>query len=119
MPEGPEVTWHAALAEGRFLLQRGRASGKAFFPPRLSEPGTGDAADWFEASGKGTVYSVSVVGQKPPTPNYAVVIVELDEGPRLMSRIDGLAPEAIRIGLPVVARILTEGDGPILVFEAA
>lgn len=119
MPEGPDATWRAALSDGRFLLQRGRASAKAFFPPRLAEPGTGDAADWFEASGRGTVYSVSVIGQKPPTPNYAVVIVELAEGPRLMGRIDGLAPDAIRIGLPVVARIVTESDGPILVFDAA
>ena len=119
MPDGPEATWRAALAEGRFLLQRGRASKKAFFPPRIAEPGSGDETDWFEASGLGCVYSVTVVGQRPPAPNYAVVLVELQEGPRLMSRIEGLAPDAIAIGLPVRARILTEADGPILVFEPA
>ncbi len=114
---GPEAQWRAALAGGRFLLQRGRASGRAFFPPRIAEPGTGDDAEWFEASGRGIVYSTTVIGPKPPALPYAVVIVELAEGPRLMSRIDGIAPESIAIGMPVKARIATEADSPILVFE--
>ncbi len=64
---GPEAHWRAALAEGRLLLQRALASGTVFFPPRVSEPGTGDPAlEWIEASGLGTVYSVTLIPQKPP-----------------------------------------------------
>jgi uncharacterized OB-fold protein len=115
---GPEAQWRAALAEGRLLLQRGVASGRAFFPPRAFEPGTGQAVEWFEASGLGEVYSVTVIGRKPPEPAYHVALIALDEGPRLMSRVEGMAAEDVAIGLRVRARILAE-DPPLLVFEPA
>jgi uncharacterized OB-fold protein len=115
---GPEAHWRAALADGRLLLQRGVETGRAFFPPRAFEPGTGGAVEWFEACGRGTVYAVTVVGQKPPEPDYAVVLVELEEGPRLMSRVEGVAAADVRIGMPVRARILADAP-PLLVFEAA
>ena len=51
---GPEAHWRAALAEGRFLLQRAQSSGTVYFPPRLAEPGTGETdLEWVEASGMG------------------------------------------------------------------
>jgi len=113
---GPEAVWRAALAEGRLLLQRGVASGRAFFPPRSAEPGTGDAVEWFEASGAGKVYSVTVIGRKPPEPPYHVALITLAEGPRLMSRVEGVAEPAI--GLTVKARIVEEDGQPLLVFVA-
>jgi uncharacterized OB-fold protein len=48
-----------------------------------------------------------------------VVLVDLDEHVRLMSRIDGVAPEMITIGMRVQARIVDENGSPLLVFEAA
>lgn len=120
MSGSPEIHWRAALAEGRVLLQRTRSSGSHFFPPRLVEPGTGDADwEWVEASGFGTVYAVTVVNQKPPAEPYDVVLVDLDEGVRLMSRVEGIAPEAVTIGLRVRARIDATGDAPILLFDPA
>jgi len=116
---GPEAVWRAALAEGRFMLQRGVASGRAFFPPRLAEPGTGEAVEWFEACGRGEVYSVTVIGRKPPEPAYAVVLVELEEGPRLMSRVEGVAADAVTIGMKLTARIIDEAGTPLLVFDPA
>lgn len=114
-----EAYWRGALDDGRLLLQRGIASGKPFFPPRVAEPGTGDAAEWFEATTRGSVYSVTVVGQKPPLLPYNVVLVDLDDGVRVMSRVDGIAPEAVRIGMRVVARIAREDDIAVLVFDPA
>jgi uncharacterized OB-fold protein len=116
---GPEAHWRAALADGRLLLQRGTVSGRAFFPPRAFEPGTGDGVEWFEASGRGVVYSVTVISRKPPEADYAVVLVELEEGPRLMSRVDGVAAEAVTIGMHVRARIADVDGAALLVFEAA
>jgi len=113
---GAEAVWRAALAEGRFLLQRGVASGRAFFPPRGFEPGTGGDVEWFEASGLGEVYSVTVIYPKPPAQAYAAVLVTLAEGPRLMSRV--VAEEAV-IGMKVRARILEEDGAALLVFEPA
>ena len=114
---GPEAHWHAALAEGRLLLQR--VPGEApFFPPRVMAPGSGDAGlEWFEAGGGGTVYSVTVVSPRPPLAPYNVVLVDLDDGPRLMTRVDGIAPGDVRIGMRVRARIVTEDDAALLVFE--
>lgn len=113
----PETHWRAALTEGRLLLQRARDSGATFFPPRLVEPGTGDATlDWVEASGLGTVYSVTLISPKLPAEPYNVVLVDLDEGPRLMSRVTG--PGEVTIGLRVRARI-EQGDEPILLFDPA
>ena len=119
MNVGPEAQYRAYLAEGRFLLQRGVTSGMPFFPPRAYEPVSGDTAEWFAPSGRGTVHAVTIVRKRDPEPDYTIVLVDLTEGPRVMSRIDGLAPEAVTIGLAVQARIVTENDTPILVFEPA
>ena len=117
---GPEAQWRAALADGRFLLQRAVSSGTVFFPPRLAEPGTGDDdIEWIEASGMGLVYSLTLVSPKPPAEPYNVVLVDLDEGARLMSRVDGVAPDALRIGQRVRARIIEENGVPLLVFVPA
>lgn len=117
---GPAAHWREALAQGRFLLQRSRSSGAHVFPPRVAEPGTGaDDLEWIEASGRGTVHAVTVIRPKPPAEPYNVVLVDLAEGPRLMSRIEGIAVEAVTIGLDVTARIDEGDDGPILLFDPA
>lgn len=116
----PDVQFREFLEKGVFKIQRSLATGRCFFYPRVAEPGTGSTDfEWIEASGRGTVYSATVVRQKPPTPDYSVVLVDLEEGPRLMSRIDGIPPTSVRIGMKVKARIVTEGGAPILVFEPA
>jgi uncharacterized protein len=116
----PEAQWRAALSEGAFMLQRSRSSGEFCFPPRVFAPGTGtDDLEWVQASGAATVYSVTIISPKPPADPYAVVLVDLAEGPRVMSRVDGIAPEAIHIGLAVQARVAEGEDGPILLFDPA
>lgn len=115
---GADAHWDAALAEGRILLQRPISGGQAIFPPRIMAPGSGDELEWFEASGDGEVYSVTWVQQKPPKPAYNVVIVELAEGARMMSRVEGVDEDALRIGMPVKARISETEDGPVIVFDA-
>ena len=116
----PEEQWTAFLEQGRFMLLRGRQSGKCFWFPRIAEPGTGSTdLEWVEASGQGTVYSTTVIRQKPPTPNYNLALIDLAEGPRMMSRVEGVAPEQVRIGMSVRARVIREGERPVLVFEPA
>lgn len=116
----PNGDYAAFLAEGRFMLLRGKESGACFFPPRVAEPRTGSTnLEWVQASGKGTVYSVTVISQKPPTPNYNVALIDLDEGPRLMSRVDGLAAEAVQIGMAVQAKVIEENGRHMVVFEPA
>lgn len=118
MSEAPDAIFRAHLEAGRIMLQRSRATGKFIFYPRVAEPETGCTDfDWVEVSGLGTVYSTTVVRQRPPTPDHNVVLVDLTEGVRMMSRVEGIAPEAVTIGMAVRARIAATDDGPIIVFD--
>jgi uncharacterized OB-fold protein len=116
----PDADYQRFLQEGRFMIQRGRSSGRHHFYPRSIEPGTGnDDLEWVPASGLGTVYSTTVVRTKPPAPSYNVALVDLAEGPRMMSRVEGLAPEEVRIGMAVRARIVNEDGNAFVVFDLA
>ena len=116
----PDKQYLEFLAQGRFMIQRSRTTGRYIFYPRVAEPVTGcTELEWVEPSGNGTVYSVTIVRQKPPASDYNVVLVDLAEGPRLMSRIDGVELKAVRIGMAVKARVVRENDVPLLVFEPA
>jgi uncharacterized protein len=116
----PEAQWRDALTKGEFLLQRSRSSGEFCFPPRVMAPGTGaDDLEWVPASGAGTIYSVTLISPKPPANPYAVVLVDLAEGPRVMSRVEGIAAGDVQIGLAVQARVAQSEDGPILLFDPA
>ncbi|WP_082355908.1 Zn-ribbon domain-containing OB-fold protein [Novosphingobium sp. AAP83] len=115
----PTSTYFRHLAEGRFMLQHSPSTGEWVYYPRMVAPKTG-ATDmvWKQPSGLGTVYATTVKRVKPPAADVNVAIVELDEGPRMMTHVQGIAPDAVRIGMRVRACIV---DGPddakILVFE--
>jgi len=113
----PEPDYLQFLNEGSFKLLRSKDSGAYFFYPRVIEPGTGSTnLEWVDASGKGTVYSVTIVRKRNAADNYNVALIDLEEGPRLMSRVDGLPLDQIKIGLPVQAQIIRENEQPLLVF---
>lgn len=115
----PEPDYQQGLERGVLLLQRSRSSGRHFFYPRMFEPGTGDDdIEWTQASGAGVVYSTTVVRSRPPAANYNVALIDLAEGPRLMSRVDGVEPDAVMIGMAVTARVIEEDGKPLLVFFA-
>lgn len=101
------------------MIQRVLESGETIFYPRAVAPRTGEALEWVEASGRGVVYSTTVVRKRPPEPSYNVALIDLEEGPRMMSRVDGVAADAVRIGMVVQARIVTENELPMIVFEPA
>ena len=102
-----EPFWQAAR-EGRFLIMYCRPCEQAYFYPRRYCPRCwSDETEWREASGRGTVYTYSVVHQNPAPPfrdwcPYAVVLVDLDEGVRVMGNWDRAADlDALAVGLPV------------------
>jgi len=118
MTQRPDLDFQGFLQQGRFMLQRSRASGRHFFYPRVLEPGTGCTdLEWIEASGLGSVYALTVVRPKPPAEPYNVALIDLDEGPRLMSRVEGLPADRVSIGQRVKARIAAEGDQHFVVFD--
>lgn len=118
---GPDQIFRAALDEGRVLLQRDPVSGTLFFFPRATIPGRGvGTPDWVEVSGAGIVYSTTVSRRRPEQGgNRNIAIIELIEGPRLMSQVTGIDPEEVKIGMPVHARIEHSEDGPVLRFAPA
>ena len=90
--------------------------GTAVFPPRLAQPGTGAPLRWAVSAGRGAVYATTVVRRRGEA-LQSVVLVDLDEGFRMMSRVDGLAPQDVRIGLRVTVRF--DGELPVFVADAA
>ena len=112
-PLGPEAQYRAFLADGRFRIQRSRATGQHVFYPRVAAPGSGADLEWVDASGFGTVYAITVNRAKEGS--YNVALVTLDEGPRLMSRIEGV--ETVAIGTRVKARIVVVAETPVVVFD--
>ncbi len=113
---GPEMQFKAFLKEGRFMIQRSRSTARHTFYPRVAIPGTGEMdLEWVAASGRGTVHAITVNRSKDAS--YNIALVELEEGPRMMSRIDGV--ETVAIGTKVTAKIVELKDGPAVIFEPA
>lgn len=100
------------------MLQRSASSGRFVFYPRVAEPGSGATdLEWVEASGDGVVYATTVIRQRPPAASYNVALIDLAEGPRMMSRVEAIDPAQVRIGMRVRARIAREADVSIVVFD--
>lgn len=118
MTTGPDAEYAAFLAEGRFRLQRA-PDGSYVFYPRVAQPGTGAPLTWCDASGLGEVYATTVVRRRPPEPSYNVALIDLEEGVRMMSRVEGIPADAVRIGMKVKAKITPDGDGHAVIFEPA
>ncbi|WP_454724780.1 MULTISPECIES: Zn-ribbon domain-containing OB-fold protein [Cupriavidus] len=116
--QGADAFYFASLAQGSFVMPRCKDCGRWHFFPRVLCPHCGsDALAWQVPSGGGTVYSATTV--RRPEGDYNVSLVDLDEGPRMMSRVAGVAPDAVRIGMRVRARIAREAAGPLLEFVPA
>lgn len=95
--------WEAA-SQGRLLLQRCDGCQAFVWYPRALCPSCGsDALTWVPSPGEGAVYAVSV-HHKPARPEladlapYAVVLVDLDEGVRLLARADVADPTTVAVG---------------------
>lgn len=91
------------------MLQRSFRTGAWVYYPRSVAPVTGEDLEWAKPSGLGTVYSTTSVRKRPPEPALNVALIDLDEGPRMMSRVEGIDSQDVRIGMRVQARIVA-GD---------
>ena len=113
--------YQAALDAGQFHIQRCKACAKAIFYPRELCPHCGsDQLAWEPASGQGTVYSTTVIRRKADAGgDYNVSLIDLAEGPRMMSRVEGMAPADVKIGMAVKAQVITHNGKGLVVFNAA
>lgn len=116
-PSGVQAQHQQALDEGRFLIQHCSACTRHVYYPRELCPHCGALAlAWVAPAGGGSVHSVTVVARAAEAGgDHAVVLVDLDEGVRLMGRVDGLAPAAVQVGQRVLARVeRSDGRGRIV-----
>jgi uncharacterized OB-fold protein len=110
-PETREF-WEGAK-RGELRIQRCRSCGKAYFYPRPFCPNcTSRDVEWFTASGRGKLYSYVIAHRGAPgfqdwSP-YVIAVVQLDEGPRMMTNIIGVDPSPEN--LPIDASVEVSWD---------
>ncbi len=71
-------------------------------------------------AGTGTVYSYTTISRKAEAGgDYNVALIDLDEGVRMMSRVEGIAPEQGQIGMRVKAQVIQHNGKGLVVFQPA
>ena len=108
--------WDGTKA-GELRLQRCDACSHVYFPPRPFCPKcAGRKVSWFRASGRATLYSYVIHHRPAPgfTPPYSIAVVEVAEGPRMMTNIVECpqTPEALQLdmSLEVVFTPVSDDD---------
>lgn len=101
----PLETFRGHLRRGELAFPYSLEAQRAFFFPRLACPYTGsERIEWRVSRGLGTVYATTWIRPRDGDA-YNVALVDVDEGFRLMTRIEGVAPESVAIGTRVRVRI--------------
>ena len=112
-PPSPLATWLAYLERDQLAYQVSRATQQVVFSPRLIAPGSGATdLEWRVSAGRGTVHATTVVHPQGGAP-FNVALIDMDEGFRLMSRVEDIPPEAVRIGQRVRFRTHRPPAGPV------
>lgn len=116
--------WDAAR-EGRLVIRKCKACGELHFMPRhLCPTCWSDELEWVGAKGSGSVHSYTIVRRASdptfaPLVPYAIALIDLDEGPRMMANIVGEDALATRIGDRVEVRFEDRGDDGAMVPQFA
>lgn len=104
--KSPLSQYQSYLANDQLAYQVDTSTGTPVFFPRVVAPGSGSTAlEWRVSSGLGTVYSITVIAPKNETA-YNVALIDMDEGYRLMSRVEGILADQVQIGMRVCARVV-------------
>lgn len=108
--------WEAAAA-GKFIVKACKACGKAHWYPRNFCPFCGSTDTyWKDASGKGKIYTYSVMRRAVPV--YAIAYVTLDEGPTMMTNLVDCDYDKLKVGDRVeVTFAKTEGGAALPLFR--
>lgn len=112
----PTETYTRYLGEGTLAFQRCTSCGRVVFYPRVLCPYCGSTSlEWRESSGRGAVYAATAVYHRDREP-HSVALVDLDDGFRMMSRVEAIAAEEVEIGMRVSFEAREEEGGPVAVF---
>lgn len=106
----PLTAYIAHLERNELGYQFSPSANAAVFYPRVISPRTGQAdLEWRVSKGLGTVYATTVVHPQRGEP-YNVALIDVDEGFRMMSRVEDIAPTAVKIGMRVTFRVHPAAD---------
>jgi uncharacterized OB-fold protein len=125
IPDPESAPYWAGTLEGRLLIQRCTAHGHTQLYGRSHCLVCRQPVEWVEASGHGTIYSYTIIRQNPSRSfrhllPFVVALVDLDEGPRLMTNVVGCSPEEVAIGASVRVRFEPVSEAAALpLFELA
>ncbi|MGY9074377.1 MAG: Zn-ribbon domain-containing OB-fold protein [Acidimicrobiales bacterium] len=117
MPTPTSQPFWDALAEGRVDIQRcGQCESWVYYPRARCPQCLSDQLTWTTISGEGNVYTFTVARQ-PTTPAFSevenpiIAVVELDEGVRVTTSLEGVAPADVRVGMRVGPVFAPADDG--------
>lgn len=123
VPTPETAPFFEGTARGELRIQRCAACGKAFFYPRSGCPHCGDTdVAWERASGRATLHTYVISHRAAPgfedQVPYAIAVVELEEGPRMMTNIVGIpnTPEALVLDMDLEVAFEPRGEYAVPVF---
>jgi uncharacterized OB-fold protein len=115
-PDSPLTTYNIHLERDELAYQFSPSTGEPVFYPRVIAPKTGKAdLEWRISKGLGTVHATTVVHPQQGEP-YNVALIDVDEGFRMMSRVEDIPPAEVRIGMRVRFRAHKDEESPYAVF---
>lgn len=113
-PVGLNAEFYEWLARGELRIQRCGACGVLRHPPRHRCAACGaSGSEWVRASGRGRVFSWTITHRAVDpafSPPYAIVVAELEEGPRLVGNLRGAPPSALELDRPLTVEIEPYSD---------
>ncbi|HWW54050.1 MAG TPA: Zn-ribbon domain-containing OB-fold protein [Acidimicrobiales bacterium] len=115
IPDSESAPYWAATVEGRLVVQRCTSCGHSQLYARPHCLICRSPVEWVEATGRGTVYSYTIIRQNPSRSfrhllPFVVALVDLAEGPRLMTNIVDCEPDEVHIGAAVKIRFEPVSD---------
>lgn len=120
--DGLNADFYQRLADGTLCMRRCDACGVVHHPPRYLCAACGsEEVGWVPLGGTGRIFSWTVT-HRPIDPGWAVdlpwatVVVEMEEGPRLVGGWRGAGPEELKLDLPVRAEIEKQTDQFALIY---
>jgi uncharacterized OB-fold protein len=119
-PDEETAPFWSAVNEHRLLIKHCTACGEYHFYPRPFCPRCWSReVEWFEASGRATLYTWSVVHNNDLPPfnervPYVAALVELDEGPRMMTNVVGCAFDELEADMPLEVVFEQVSDDPLV-----
>jgi hypothetical protein len=122
VPTPETAHYWEGTARGELRLQRCRPCSATYFPPQPFCPSCGsDDVVVVRASGRGSLYSYVITHRPAPgfEAPYVIAVVQLEEGPRLLSNLVGVTPDpdALPLDLPLDVEYETVGDVTLPVFR--